>query len=437
MVIDLNFCTGLSHDQIAKRTCAPRTNITSFHESAGQLKKLIGLSSAAGAVAAIVFASTLFTTHAAVGSDHQDAPLALSRAGADTTDLFVFPAADPKNVVLVMDVHALIPRSMGSLFSFDPGVMYQFKIATDGGAKETKVIQFKPVGIGAGQTVEMYGPAAPSIVGTQSTWVGKAQTFAVGKPAKLSDGVHVFAGARKDPFFFDLAQFLSVVPERFANYHVDPGAKVPAPSATCFNKTGVDFFNDFNVLSFVVEMPRAMLAGPDGHLGVIHVYETTSLPGADGRYDQVQRLGRPAVKEAFEMFEDHDATNKSAPWNDALLSNSIVAFTTTKAPGGAGRSMQTAQTLQHILIPDELAADLTSTGPAGYLGVETKAANFGGRGPSTPVMTPSLGAIFGDTVAKLGLAPDDHAETPCLTSDNVKPTDRGVTRAFPYLGSPI
>jgi hypothetical protein len=70
-------------------------------------------------------------------------------------------------------------------------------------------------------------------------------------------------------------------------------------------------------------------------------------------------------------------------------------------------------------------------------GVETKAANFGGRGPSTPVMTPSLGAIFGDAVAKLGLAPDDRAETPCLTSDNLKRTDRGVTDAFPYLGSPI
>jgi len=42
-------------------------------------------------------------------------------------------------VVLVMDIHALIPRTMGDLFVFDPGVMYQFKIATDGGAMENKV----------------------------------------------------------------------------------------------------------------------------------------------------------------------------------------------------------------------------------------------------------------------------------------------------------
>jgi hypothetical protein len=326
---------------------------------------------------------------------------------------------------------------MGALYSFDPGVMYQLKIATDGSAKETKVIQFKPDGVGASQSIAMYGPAKPAMVGTQSTWVGSPQSFPVDKTTKLADGVRVFAGVRKDPFFFDLAQFLTVVPERFADYHVDQGAIVPPPSNTCFSKVGNDFFKDFNVLSFVVELPRKMLAGPDGRLGVIHVYETTSLAGADGRYAQVQRLGRPAVKEAFEIFEDHDATNRTAPWNDTLLSNSIVSFATTKAPSGAGRSMQTAQTLQHILIPDELVADLASTGPAGYLGVETKSGNFGGRGPSTQVMTPSLGAIFGDTIAKLGLAPDDHAESPCLTSDNVKPSDRGVSDAFPYLGPAI
>ncbi len=390
--------------------------------------------SATALLAAIV---TLYSPYAATGSDHQDSPLAVTRAGADTTDLFVFPAADPKNVVLAFDAHALIPRSMGALFSFDPGVMYQFKIATDGGAKENKVIQFRAIGVGAAQRIEMYGPGAPETPGTQSSWIGKPQSFTVGQPAKLAGGVQVYAGPRKDPFFFDLGQFLKIVPDRFDKYHDDPGATVPPPSAMCFSKVGHDFFSDFNILSLIVELPRTMLAAPDGHLGVIHVYETTSLANADGRYQQVQRLGRPAIKEAFESFANHDATDRSAPWNDPLLSNSIFAFTTAKAPNGAGRSTQIAQALQHVLIPDELAANLASSGPAGYLGVETKANIFGGRGPSTQVMSPSLAAIFGDSVPKLGLAPDDRAETACLQSDNVQPGDRGVTNAFPYLGAPI
>jgi len=90
-----------------------------------------------------------------------------------------------------------------------------------------------------------------------------------------------------------------------------------------------------------------------------------------------------------------------------------------------------------VLVPDELAADLTSTGPAGYFGIDTKAGNFGGRGPSAQVMSPSLAATFGDSVPKLGLAPDDRAQTPCLASDNVQPGDRGVTNTFPYLGPPL
>jgi Domain of unknown function (DUF4331) len=291
-----------------------------------------------------------------------------------------------------MDVHALIPRTMSSLFDFDPGVMYHFEIATDGCGKETKVIQFKAVRIGLSQHIEMYGPTA-AIVGTQSMWVGRPQSFPVGQPTKLADGVGASAGPRKDPFFFDLAQFLSDVPDRFANYHLDPGAKVRPPSASCFRKGGTDFFNDFNVLSFVVELPRTMLAAPDGRLGIVQVYETTSLPGADDRYDQVQRLGRPAVKEAFETFPSHDATDRSSPWDDLLLAKSIISFTTTKLPNSAGRSLQIARALLRVLIPDELVADLSSNAPAGYLGGETKAKNFGGRGPSTPVMTPSLGAI--------------------------------------------
>jgi len=380
-------------------------------------------------------ATMLYSARLSAASDHQDSPLAVDRAGADTTDLFVFPAADPKNVVLVMDIHALIPRTMGDLFVFDPGVMYQFKIATDGGAMENKVIQFRAVGMAPNQRIEVYGPASPAMTGTESRWVGKPEVVAFGQQAKLGNGMQVFAGPRKDPFFFDLTQFLKVVPDRFADYH-KPGAMVPPPSDKCFRKVGKDFFADFNVLSLVAELPRSMLAAPSGHLGVIHMYETTSLQRSDGTFEQVQRLGRPAVKEAFETFMNHDVTNRTPPWNDTVLANSIMAFTTAK-PNGAGRSAQVGQALQHVLIPDELSADFVSSGPAGYLGVETKAGNFGGRGPSTDVINPSLGAIFGDTVAKLGLAPDDHAETPCLTNDNLQPRDRGVTSSFPYLGPVI
>jgi hypothetical protein len=48
----------------------------------------------------------------------------------------------------------------------------------------------------------------------------------------------------------------------------------------------------------------------------------------------------------------------------------------------------------------------------------------------------SLGAIFGNTISALGLAPDDGKAIPALTSDNVGPGAKHFKTTFPYLGDP-
>ncbi|HKU67545.1 MAG TPA: DUF4331 family protein [Candidatus Baltobacteraceae bacterium] len=156
----------------------------------------------------IAIACTLYVVRPARTSDHQDSPLTVDRPGADITDVFVFPAADPNNVALAMDVHPLIPAGQSAEAAFDPGVMYQFKIATGNGYKEDKVVQFRAVGNGRAQQIEMYGPARPAAPGVRSRWQGTPQSFRLNSKARLRDGVLAFAGARQDPFYFDLAQFL-------------------------------------------------------------------------------------------------------------------------------------------------------------------------------------------------------------------------------------
>lgn len=425
------------------------------------MKRTVSAALGVLAACAIALCFQLYSVRHAYASDHQDSPLTVSRPGADITDVFMFPAANPDNVVLAMDVHPLVPAGMSDSAVFDPGVMYQFKIAT-AGYRENEVIQFRAVGSGAGQTLEMYGPAAPAMAGTRSSWMGEPQRVAFGRVTRLANGVSVFAGPRREPFYFDLAQFFKIVPDR--NYKNQPNTF--KPSAACFRKPGVDFFRDYNVLSLVVELPRSMLAAPNKKLGVVRMYATTSLPqaGSSG-YTQVERLGRPAVKEAFEMFRDHDASNRSAPWNDPTLARSIVNFMTAASPNGAGRSAALATAVEKTLMPDELTADLSAPGPAAYLAVETKGKSalptavvrvvpvdglkglkksianktrdFGGRDPSSPVIDVSLGVIFGSLGQKVGLAADDGKETPCLTSDNVTAGDRSTMKDFPYFGNPI
>ena len=151
-------------------------------------------------------------------------------------------------------------------------------------------------------------------------------------------------------------------------------------------------------------------------------------------YKQIELLSRPAVKEAFELFEDHNKTNRAEPYNDPVLQGQIKSFSLMF------RSATWADTLQAVLYPNVMKSDLSqNTTKAAYLGYETGGATgskFGGRALDDDVIDISLGAIFGNTLSALGLIPDDHKEVPCLTTDNVA-YDKSNTSTFPYIQAPI
>jgi len=398
--------------------------------------KSAGFVAGAAALVALAGAATLYGVTASRGSDHLDSPAMQGRPGADITDTYIFPAPDnDNNVVLVLNTHPLIPAGQGSSTSFDPGVMLQLKIDNTGDHVEDQVLQFRAEGTGADQRIHVYGPGEPAMAGTQSSWLDNEDgTVGYDKTAQFYNGMKVYAGPRKDTFFFDLAQFFKIIPDRAGHA---PGAKAPAATASSFNNPGVDFLstNKFNVLSIVVELPRSMLAPHGGMPGKISMWATASSQGTDGTWQQIERFGRPAVKEVFEAYDSHDRTNRSTPTDDPLLPGDITSFTTTVA----GRSQAIAGVLKAVLIPDEMTADLSQKGvSAAYLGVETGGATgskFGGRGLRDDIVDISLGAIFGGTIPALKLAPDDGKESPGLESDHV-PAPQTYAKQFPYLNAP-
>ena len=92
---------------------------------------------------------------------------------------------------------------------------------------------------------------------------------------------------------------------------------------------------------------------------------------------------------------------------------------------------------------DELQLNAGASGSAGYLGIETNGAAFGGRGLSDDVMGTDLGAAYGTV-----LGTDGH-ENACLAADNVGSsgaasavssgtiaTADGISSSFPYVGKP-
>jgi hypothetical protein len=438
-------------------------------------------------IALVAVAGVFYVAPRAFASDHQDSPLTVSRPGTDITDIYVFPANDPSKVVLAMDVFPLIPPGLGTQTFFDPGVLYQFKIGLQSDATEDLVLQFKADTVGPNQKLTMYGPARPSAAGTRTTIVSGSRTGAIPYNAvtDLGQGIMAFAGPREDPFYFDLARFGKIQPDRDFSKQPNP----PPNSERCFRKDGKDFLAGYNVLSIVVEVPRTLFAD-GGQLGRINVWGTTSLKDSDpdaspqsplaslanvvrnhntrvggptdesGTWTQVERLGRPAVKEATEAFRNHDATNRAALTDDGVLARSIREYVIHTA----GRSNAVADATVKTLQPDFIEADLSQAGPARYLAVETNGKSglplqiirtvppdgiegikkalgdpyrqFGGRDPKSPVIDLSLGAIYGSLIPKLGLAADDNRETDCLTSDHTTPAAKHPLRGFPYLGEP-
>jgi hypothetical protein len=207
---------------------------------------------------------------------------------------------------------------------------------------------------------------------------------------------------------------------------------------------------NINLKSLILASVALAIVGCNGNASNIIANHPSAPPGP-AQYQQVERLARPAIKEAFENWQNHDQTNRSAPTNDTELQNSVSTFMTSA--GGANRSAAIANFVSTVLFPDELAADLSKTvagcgtanAPCGaYLGVETGGATgnkFGGRWLNDDTIKTSLGIIFGPTVPALsaGAIPDDNKESWCLTDHNLSSgegTFQSYSATFPYVNTP-
>jgi hypothetical protein len=213
----------------------------------------------------------------ATGSDHQDTrEVELDNPKLDMTDVYAFPGSSTGRIVLVMNSRAfLTPGATAADASFDPALLYQFKIDNDGDAREDRVIQVTFNGTGANQEVQVRGPVDPPVQGATDNEiadVSPAVSGVINTPLGSSDDLQVFAGPRDDPFFIDLEAAFCILPDRKpeAGQLSQPCALDPNPSAPFFFRNpGVNYVNGFNVLSIVIELPSSLIEnGAPGKLGI-------------------------------------------------------------------------------------------------------------------------------------------------------------------------
>lgn len=185
----------------------------------------------------------------AIAADHIDAP-AVASGTSDITDMYAFQAEDTDNVVFVANLQGLLAPGDTDSASFDENVLIEFNIDNDGDAIEDLVIQALP------RNGQMYffGPTTPSETGL-SSMVMDANGFntvditpyGTNAIVETNNNMRFFAGPRDDPFFMDFARYGEII----------------SGNATMFNNPGSDTFQGTNVLSVVVEVPKAMVGSGD------------------------------------------------------------------------------------------------------------------------------------------------------------------------------
>ena len=185
-----------------------------------------------------------------IAADHIDAP-AVAGGNSDITDFYAFQGENTDNIAFATNVRGLIsPGSPSQNASFDENVMIEINIDTNSDNIEDMVIQAVPQD---GQMF-IYGPYMPESTGLDSRINMDAgvtvfditpYTESAITVTNPTNGVMAFAGLRDDPFFMDFAQYGEII----------------AGNETSFNDPGTDTFAGTNVMSIVVEVPKALIGG--------------------------------------------------------------------------------------------------------------------------------------------------------------------------------
>ena len=244
------------------------------------------------ALCALAGAGVMYAGSPARSFDLQSSPTTVKRPTADITDTYFFPSpTNPDNVVAVMDVYPLIPAGQGINTYFDQKVLYTMHFDNKYGQEavgsrpiDDEVLQFSfGAPSGGTQAIFIYGPAIPTSTGPATKLVNSGNytgTGFINRPFTSTSSFFntvpfsVFAGARRDPSFFNSAQYFQIFPDR--NMGSTAQTCLPSGTNSCpggFTTSG-DAYANTNVLSIAIEIPKTEISAGNG--GVIAYWATTS-----------------------------------------------------------------------------------------------------------------------------------------------------------------
>ena len=205
-------------------------------------------------------------------ADHRDGASVLTDPSTDINDVYSWMSTDGTKVYLAMTV---FPAADKTNSKFSTAAYYVFHTASRATFGATQVMPVDVVcGFDAGQYI--------------SCWVGGNSTFVYGNAnvttgvSNAANTVKVYAGARKDHFFFNLAGFNTVrttVKNNVGALTLNANGCPTAPAATLTAQrtqlgqapgggAATDFFAPLNTLAIVLEIDKTLLNTGGGFMSV-------------------------------------------------------------------------------------------------------------------------------------------------------------------------
>ncbi|MBW4663477.1 MAG: DUF4331 domain-containing protein [Chroococcus sp. CMT-3BRIN-NPC107] len=376
-------------------------------------------------------------------SDHDDGEVDTKGRNLNLTDLYVFRESDQnlqassKDLVFIMNTN---PRSVArQQYYFSTRARYEFNVtriadnnATPTGKPDVTLrFEFGAPKANGQQNIKLTtlrdGTTSNLAIGT-TTPISNASNPIVKQVSVNGSNLSVFAGLREDPFFFDVEQYFRV---RAGALGIGPAVGFRPTS------TAVDFAKGYNVNAIAVRVPIRFLQGSTTAT-TFDVWQTISVAGAGNKYNQVERLARPAINEGLIVTNDYlNALNSVGPDFEAAalagqqpaanIAAPIVAEA-AKTLKAVGNNDERTNALLGAFLPDVMRIDTTNISGYGNA-LNAKGSPIRGRLLKDDVIDITLsvltnGAIAGDNVSYDG-TPGNPAQghNPLLTS-------------FPYLALP-
>ncbi|MCT4704578.1 DUF4331 domain-containing protein [Enterobacteriaceae bacterium H16N7] len=317
----------------------------------------------------ILLATSLTCSTAAIASHHFESAAALQDPTINQLDNYVFQSSRADATSFIMDVNHSPKDAPGGVFK--PGALYNIHIADDSKFKAGHTFSLMFDEKGNYTVYELASPNAP--VGSKGKEIGKGE---LNKKAELADGIQLWAGVAKDPFFGN-SPGLHILRQQLSEGSYDPKIWTSVKGKNIFvgRKCG----------AIVLDVPNKMLGK------TIKVFMTTAVQ-KDSSWKQVQYSAIPLFSHSM-LFEnealkaEHD---QSRPDNSQDMKN-FVSARTARASTFAHSQKEPqvyGDKVADMLVPDVLTYKVGT--PAKF-----SAASINGRSLSDDAMSEMLTLLLG------------------------------------------